>query len=239
MEDDSTAIARKTVTMQVTERLREMILSGELASGERLLQEKLALRLGVSRVPVREALKQLEAEGLISVETHKGAVVSGVTIEALNEMYELRAELEYWLIGLAIPNLTEADYAEAERILVDMRSNAVQRHWTAQNWAFHSLLYRPANRPQTLEILERLYMNTYRHFPVPMRFTIGIEAMDQEHRYLVGLCRSRKIAEAQVFLQKHIMDGARSLLERMQSPHVQVDQPNLPAPQVPVMLTDD
>lgn len=221
MKDDSSVIARKTVTMQVAERLRDMILSGELASGERLQQEKLAFRLGVSRVPVREALNQLEAEGLISVQTYKGAVVSGVTIEALNEMYELRAQLEYWLIGLAIPNLTEAHYLEAEGILAQMRSNVVQRHWTAQNWAFHSLLYGPANRPQTVEILERLYMNTYRHFPVPMRFTIGIEAMDQEHRHLVKLCRSRDIAQAQAFLKKHIMDGAKSLLDRMQAPQGQ------------------
>src|SRR5690606_33906240 len=97
----------------------------------------------------------------------------------------------------------------------------VQRHWTAQKWAFHSLLYSPANRPQTLEILERLYMNTYRHFPVPMRFTIGIEAMDREHRDLVKLCRLRKIAEAQAFLEKHIMGGAQSFLHRMQAPQLQ------------------
>lgn len=216
MTEASTQIARKTVAMQVTERLREMILSGELASGEKLRQEKLAALLGVSRVPVREALNQLEAEGLISVEMHKGAVVSGISMEALQEMYELRALLEPWLLGQAIGRLEESDFAAAERILQEMRENGTARHWSSMNWEFHSALYRPTGRNQSLEILEKLYVNTYRHFPVPVRFTIGIDAMDQEHRYLLELCRTGQVEKAQAFLKDHIMRGSVKLVERMQ-----------------------
>lgn len=216
MDDATHVIARKTVTMQVTERIRSMILSGELASGEKLKQEKLAARLGVSRVPVREALNQLEAEGLVKVEAHKGAVVSGVSIEALSEMYELRALLEPWLIGIAIPAMRPEDLAAAEEILDQMLDKSTQTHWTRMNWAFHRALYTAADRPQSLDILEKLYMNTYRHFPVPMRFTIGSEAMDAEHRHILKLCREGNIAEAQTFLKDHIMRGSVSLVERLQ-----------------------
>lgn len=222
------AITRKTLASQVTERLRAMILSGDLAMGSRLRQEQLAAVLGVSRVPVREALNQLEAEGLVSVEPNKGAVVSGISVEALSEMYELRAHIEYWLLGLAIPKLTEADFLAAERVLDDMRSESLPTHWTSQNWEFHATLYRPANRAQSLEILDKLYKNTYRHFPVPMRFTIGIEAMDAEHRRLLELSRGGNIPEAQEFLKMHIMRGANSLVERMKAAQILRSEQRIP-----------
>ena len=215
MAEPKHLIARKTVAMQVTEQVRAMILSGELASGEKLGQEKLAMHLGVSRVPVREALNQLEAEGLVKMEVHKGAVVSGVSIEALNEMYELRALLEPWLIGRAIPRMTAATFEAAEKILDEMLNQSTEVHWTQLNWAFHHALYEPAERPQSVEILERLYVNTYRHFPVPMRFTQGIEVMDGEHRHLLSLCRAGEARQAGVFLRDHIMRGSGSLVERM------------------------
>lgn len=215
MDDAKPLIARKTVAMQVFERLRAMILSGELKGGEKLRQEKLASLLGVSRVPVREAINQLEAEGLVSVETHKGAVVTAFSIEALQEMYELRGLLEPWLLGLAIPKMAQEDFDAAERLLDEMLENEAQVHWSAMNWAFHARLYAPAGRTQSLDFLEKLYVNTYRHFPVPMRFTIGMEAMDAEHRKILRLCRETKIIEAQDFLKDHILCGSVSLLDRI------------------------
>lgn len=210
-------IMRKTVANQVTEHLRSMILSGDLPIGRRLRQEQLASELNVSRVPVREALNQLEAEGLISVIANRGAIVSGISLEALKEMYELRAHIEYWLLGLAIARLTPEHFAQASRILDEMLEEKSPVHWTQQNWDFHSTLYRPAGRLQSLEILERLYTNTYRHFPVPLRFTVGIEVMDAEHRKLLELCRQGDVVEAQEFLRQHIMRGSNSLVERMRS----------------------
>ncbi|MFD1198248.1 GntR family transcriptional regulator [Brucella gallinifaecis] len=209
------AIERRTIASQVTERLRSKILSGELAIGQRLRQEQLAAELGVSRVPVREALNQLEAEGLILVEANKGAVVKGISVEALSEMYELRAHIEEWLIALAIPRASEADYESAARILDEMLSESSPVHWTSQNWKFHETLYRPSARTQSLDMLDRLYKNTYRHFPVPVRFTLGIEAMDTEHRELLALYKAKDIVAAQKYLRQHIMRGASSLVERM------------------------
>ena len=97
----TTALQRKTTTARVVALLRDQILSGALPEGLQLRQEKLAAELGVSRVPIREALHQLEAEGLVLQESHKGAVVSGLSIDDLEETYEIRARLETWLLELS------------------------------------------------------------------------------------------------------------------------------------------
>lgn len=229
MTDRVHQIHRKTVAMQVTEQLRAMILSGELASGEKLRQERLASLLGVSRVPVREALNQLEAEGLISVETHKGAVVSGLSFDELLEMYELRAVLEPWLLELAMARLTPNDLKSARAILDEMLSQKTQKqHWSGMNWTFHKTLYTPSGRKQSLELLERLYMNIYRHFQVSLRFTIGLEAMDKEHRHLLELIGNHDTEEAKAFLKDHIMRGCELLVERMQSNQTPPPEPAFP-----------
>lgn len=109
-----------------------------------------------------------------------------------------------------------ADPDAAEAILDQMLDKSTQIHWTRLNWTFHHAFYRAADRPQTLDILEKLYMNAYRHFPVPMRFTIGSEAMDAEHRRILKPCREGNAAEAQAFLKDRIMRGSVSLVERLQ-----------------------
>ncbi|WP_186399561.1 GntR family transcriptional regulator [Stappia sp. P2PMeth1] len=208
---------RKTTSAQVVDRLRERILSGDLPEGAQLRQEKLASELGVSRVPVREALHQLEAEGLVTLVTHKGAVVSGLSVDDLEETYEIRAQLEGWLLEQAMPILSERDYARAEALVAEMESDLRDESWSDLNWRFHATLYAPANRPRTLELVHKLYRNAYRHFPLPIRLTGGRERMSREHRMLVELCRKGDVAAAREHLTTHILLGARTLISRLKA----------------------
>lgn len=213
----ASALQRQTTTARVVTLLRDQILSGALPEGLQLRQEKLAAELGVSRVPVREALHQLEAEGLVKQESHKGAIVSGLSIDDLEEVYEIRARLETWLLELSMPLLTEEHYAKADAILAEMAQDRQDEHWSSLNWSFHSALYAPANRPQTLELIRKLYLNAYRHFPLPIRLTGGRDRMHREHQLLLDLCKAGDVERAKDHLEQHILMGARHLINRLKA----------------------
>lgn len=208
---------RVTTTGRVVDLLREQILSGALPESSLLRQEKLAAEFGVSRVPIREALHQLEAEGLVTMQSHKGAVVSSLSIDDLEEVYEIRARLETWLLEQSMPLLSEQHYQKAEALFAQMVEDRRDENWSNLNWDFHATLYAPANRPQTLALVRKLYLNAYRHFPLPIRLTGAREKMNREHRALLDLCRQGDVARATEHLEQHILMGARHLISRLKA----------------------
>lgn len=208
---------RVTTTGRVVDLLREQILSGALPEASLLRQEKLAAEFGVSRVPIREALHQLEAEGLVTMQSHKGAVVSSLSIDDLEEVYEIRARLETWLLEQSMPLLAEQHYRRAEALLAQMVEDRRDENWSNLNWDFHATLYAPANRPQTLALVRKLYLNAYRHFPLPIRLTGSREKMNREHQVLLDLCRQGDVARASAHLEQHILMGARHLISRLKA----------------------
>src|SRR5436309_8197608 len=134
-------IPRQTVASMTVEALRERILRGDYPEGEPLRQDALADELGVSRIPVREALRQLEAEGLVTFNPHRGAVVSSLSIDEIAELFELRAEIECDLIRRAIPNMTKEQLDRATDVLDEFEA-ALQAgeaaRWGPLNWHFHA-----------------------------------------------------------------------------------------------------
>src|SRR5438093_1254358 len=112
-----TPIPRQSLTSAVVNVLREKILRGQIKAGEQLRQHAIAAELHVSRIPVREALRQLEAEGLVTIIDHRGAVVSGLSPEEILEMFEIRMVLESYLLRLSIPRLTDEDLKRSEQTL--------------------------------------------------------------------------------------------------------------------------
>src|SRR5512143_1313775 len=146
-------IQRQTVASMTVTALRERILRGDFPDGDPLRQDALADELGVSRIPVREALRQLEAEGLVTFNPHRGAVVSSLSLGEIDELFELRAQIEGDLLRRAIPHMTAEDHARAAEIL-DAYELALHKGqvpvWGALNWQFHSTLYAPADRELTM-----------------------------------------------------------------------------------------
>lgn len=105
---------RATLQYKVTTKLREAILKGHFKMGERLIQEEWAEKLGVSRMPIREALRQLEVEGLVRIEPRRGAIVTPISKEDIEEIYQLRAMLEGKAVEMSLPHLDEEDIQELE-----------------------------------------------------------------------------------------------------------------------------
>lgn len=208
-------IQRQTLTGMTLEALRERILRGEFPEGEPLRQDAIAEELGVSRIPVREALRQLEAEGLVTFNPHRGAVVSSLSIADIEELFALRARLESQLLRRAVPLLTRADFERAEEILdeydVAFRDREVAA-WGDLNWQFHSTLYSAAKRPVTMGVVERLHLHANRYARMQLALTHGESRAQDEHRAILAAARKRTPARASSLLTAHIQGAGRSLV---------------------------
>src|ERR1043165_2671365 len=110
-------LRRQTLTTMTADAIRERILRGHYPEGQPLRQDAIGAELGVSRIPVREALRQLEVEGLVTFNPHRGAVVSSLSLKQIRELFELRADIEADLIVRAVPHMTTEDDARAEEML--------------------------------------------------------------------------------------------------------------------------
>jgi len=213
-------IQRQTLTSAVTESLRSRILSGDFADGQPLRQEALSNEYGVSRVPIREALRQLEAEGLVRIIDHKGALVTQLSLDDILELLEVRALLESELMRHSVTRLRDEDLALATQILNEfhhaLRENDV-RHWGELNARFHLALYRNANRPNTLALIEQLHNKTDRYTRMQILFTRTMEQAHQEHARLLELCRAGQADEAADFIRFHILSAGQALQDYLRA----------------------
>ncbi|MES2124699.1 MAG: GntR family transcriptional regulator [Gemmatimonadota bacterium] len=215
-------LPRSTLTDAALAALRERILAGEWVAGARLRQEALAADLGVSRIPLREALRRLEAEGLVTIEPHRGAVVAPLPTAEVAELFELRALIESDLARRAVPRLTAADdsalrtaAAEFERAV----SAGDVPAWGDANRRFHFALYRPANRPQTLETLTRLHALSDRFLRLQLTLTRGTSRAVREHRAIAAAARARDTTRTDALLRDHILGAGDTLAAALKRHH--------------------
>jgi DNA-binding GntR family transcriptional regulator len=206
----------RTLSEDVLNTLRERIISGEFASGAPLRQNPLAKELGVSPIPVREALVQLESEGLVVSKPHHGSVVASLSLDDIVEVFEIRAYLEVPLLRRAIHNITERALEEAKEVLEEFDDALLQQkvqEYGRLNWQFHSLLYRPANRPQTITLAQAYHVRADRYTRVQLRNIGGGVRSQKEHRQLLILCRERDEEGAAKMLERHILAAGRELVD--------------------------
>ncbi|HEX6966206.1 MAG TPA: GntR family transcriptional regulator [Gemmatimonadaceae bacterium] len=207
-------VARQTLAAATVEAIRDRILSGVYPEGQQLRQDALAAELGVSRIPVREALRQLEAEGLVTFSPHRGAVVSSFSVTEIEELFDIRATLETDLLRRAIPRLTDEDFLRAAEILDEYEAAFNARDvaaWGDLNWQLHSTLYAAANRPMTMGVIENLHHHTNRYARMQLALTHGESRAREEHRAIVTAARRRNVERACALLEAHILGAGRSL----------------------------
>lgn len=210
-------IVYKTRTQLVVETLREKILSGEITAGQPLRQAALAAELNVSRIPVREALLQLEAEGLVAFEPHKGATATELNVDQVDELFELRAMLEADLLASSIPNLTAETLDQAQQLLERLakalgKENAANT-WSELNSDYHNCLYAGAKRPQTQDLVNTLNKNADRYIRMHLLWAGGISKAESEHTELLTLCRAGNVEKAVAVLKQHILGSRDEIKE--------------------------
>lgn len=217
-------LRRQTLTTMTADAIRERILRGHYPEGQPLRQDAIGAELGVSRIPVREALRQLEVEGLVTFNPHRGAVVSTLSLKQIRELFELRADIEGDLILRAIPNMTPEDDARADEILdayeVALHGGQVAV-WGALNWQFHSTLYAPADRGLTMSIVDKLHQHSDRYLRMQLALTHGESRARHEHRAIAAAVKKRDGAKAARLLRDHILGAGRVLVSFLEKERAQ------------------
>lgn len=205
----------------IEESLREAILDGRLPCGTALRQQELADLFGVSRMPVREALRQLEAQSLLNVVQHKGAVVAPLITNNAVETYALRSVLEAFALRLSIPLLDDSDLALAAQYIEQLETETDHAEIGKLNRLFHMSLYHKAPNSKLLDLIER-ELNEEERF---LRFhlsSMGLGKLNQnDHRALLDAARAKDIDKAIVLLELHLEKASvtmRRYLEQSSNP---------------------
>ncbi|MBW4688786.1 MAG: GntR family transcriptional regulator [Komarekiella atlantica HA4396-MV6] len=200
----------------IADALREAILQGIFQEGQSLRQDEIATQFGVSRIPVREALKQLEAEGLVTLHLNRGAMVSVLTAAEAQEICEIRSALEVKAIQIAIPKLGEANIEKAA-VILEATDQATDAGVLAKlNWEFHATLYTAAERPRLLMMIKNLHVNCDRYVRVQMTQMDYHERSQKEHYQLLDACRQRDPKAAVRLLKRHIDTAGEQLVVYLQ-----------------------
>jgi DNA-binding GntR family transcriptional regulator len=196
----------------VTDALRERILDGTLGIGVQLRQEDLARRFGVSRIPVREALKRLQAEGLVEHFPNRGSVVATCSVEDLLETLDIRIALEKRALELAIPNMTAKDFKAAREVIAQYDRSMSPRRWTELNLQFHLTLYRPCRRMRLVKMIEDLVRSVSMHLRTHVSHTVGRGDPQAEHKQILKACMDADADLALRLLERHIEHTKSALI---------------------------
>jgi DNA-binding GntR family transcriptional regulator len=201
----------RTATEFVEATLKAAILDGRLAGGLPLRQEEVAAVFGVSRMPVREAMRRLEAQALLDFVPHKGAVVTEISAEDAADNYAIRRALEPAALTLSIPNLTADDFARAADLIAEMDAETDESRVGELNRRFHMALYARAGRAKLLALAEQQLAVADRY----LRFHLaakGREHLSQdEHRALLAAAERRDTDAAVAVLLGHVDTAAATI----------------------------
>ncbi|SMH48122.1 GntR family transcriptional regulator [Azospirillum agricola] len=201
----------RTATEFVEAAMREGILTGALPAGAPLRQEELAAAFGVSRMPVREALRQLEARALVEFHPHRGAVVAEISAADSADISAIRAALEPAALRLSLPRLTAGDFTLAEELIGEMDAETDPGRMGELNRRFHMTLYARAGRPRLLALAEQHLAAADRY----LRFqfaALGYHPRSQdEHRALLAACRAGNADAACAAVVNHILAAEKLL----------------------------
>ncbi|WP_286797984.1 GntR family transcriptional regulator [Pandoraea sp. 64-18] len=208
---------RLTAYQYAIETLRAEILQGKLKAGDRLRQDDLARRLEMSTTPVREALRTLVSEGLVFFDVHRGAVVRGLTIDDVNELYRLRKTLEPMMVEQAMATLREGDIANAQALHTEMLATSDVATWTELNQAFHAALWASQDNSRLAHLIKTLRdaSGPYIALSLHMR-PAHVDVSNGEHQTMLDEYRARDVDAARRHMQAHLDATLRIIVEAIE-----------------------
>jgi DNA-binding GntR family transcriptional regulator len=194
------------VASYVLEAIREGILEGRLPVGSRLNQEALAEELGASIIPVRESLRRLEAEGLVTITPRRGAYVAELSPSGLAEIYLMREALEELAVRLAVAKLEPERLDQLGRLNAELRTvpDDTGGRWEALNRRWHDTLYAGAQAPLLLELIGLLWDRSTLSRRVKMRDTALLAVAVEDHDRILEACRAGDAETAAAEMRRHI-----------------------------------
>jgi len=197
----------------VFETLREAIISGVLKPGERLMEVQLAEEMGVSRTPVREAIRKLELENFVVMVPRKGAYVADLSTKDIVDVFEIRAALEALAAGLAAERITDEELEELQQILVQSTKSQSLEEIIAIDTKFHDALYRASRNERLVQIISNLREQIQRFRSTTLASPGRLKDTLEEHKKIVDAVSERNVQLAQQLAVEHIDNAENSMLE--------------------------
>lgn len=192
-----------TIASRISRILADRIVTGQLAPGMKLRQDHFAEEFGASHVPVREAFRRLEAQGLVVSEPRRGVRVASFDLKEVREVAEMRAALEGLALRHAAPHLTPAILDEAEQATVAGDNSRDVRSWEDANRRFHRLILTPCGMPRLLAAIDDLHAASARFLFATWRSEWEVRT-DHDHRAILAFLRQGKIDNAVAVLERHV-----------------------------------
>jgi len=208
----------KPLREMVYETLREAIILGRLKPGERLMEMQLADEIGVSRTPVREAIRKLELEGFLVMIPRKGAYVSGISVKDIVDVFEVRAALESLAAGLAAERITNDELEELERSLIlssELNDKDDLDAIVETDITFHGIIYKACRNERLLSIITHLMEQIHRFRTTSLSQPGRSKQAVAEHRAVVEAISDRNVEAAQDLAREHIENAEQSLLNAL------------------------
>ena len=197
--------------------IRDRILSGDYHEGEELRENAIATDLGVSRTPVREALRQLELEGLVSIIPNKGASVTGITTKDIHDIYMIRSYLEGLCAKWACENITNGQIEELEEILYLSDFHARRshiEHMVDLDNKFHDLIYKASGSKILNHVLSDFHQYVERVRKITLSRPYRAEKSRDEHAAIVEAIKNRDGQMAEILANEHMMNSIQNLTEQ-------------------------
>jgi DNA-binding GntR family transcriptional regulator len=210
----------------VFEAMREAIVSGRLVPGERLVEIKLALEMGVSRTPVREAIRKLELEGFVIMMQRKGAYVAGLSPREIRDVFEIRSTLESLAARLAAERISEPQLDNLKKLLADIESKIGIQDLEAVvklDIAFHDTLFRASGNARLVSLLSNLREQIHRYRSMSLSYPGRMMIALNEHRAIVKAIVIRDAHAAAEAANMHIESAEASLIEVMREVHMSIN----------------
>lgn len=204
----------------VCETLRDAVRRGVLQPGERLMEIQLAEELGVSRTPVREAIRKLEMEGYVIMMPRRGTYVADLSIRDVNEVFEIRTSLESLASGLASERITEDELEKLQRLLVEIGAhikNGDMESIVRTDTEFHDLLYQASRNKRLVGIISNLREQLTRFRTASMSYPGRLKATLEEHRNIVEAIAQGDEKAARKAAEHHMEKSEQTLLASIQA----------------------
>ena len=200
----------------VFENLRSAILEGKLKSGQRLMEVQLAEQLGVSRTPVREAIRKLELEGLVVMLPRKGAYVANISVKDLMDVLEIRASLEGLGVSLAAERRDDEDIKKLEEIEIEFEEAVKTQNiemLLKKDIEFHECIFKSANNKKLAKMINSLWEQVQRFRITYVSDLNASLSLIDEHQAILGAIREANVLEAKNFAIEHIEKAEQFMLE--------------------------
>lgn len=193
--------------------IREQIMAGEFAGGEKLNPARIAVLLDISRMPVREALVQLDAEGLVTIRPNRGAIVTSLTPDDVEELFEMRAVLEALAVRLALPRLKPESFLELEMLMQRMRhARQNRRLWIQRHDEFHDYLCRQSGRTRLAGEIQRIRNAVQPYLLLYIDIYHSTEMEGAEHEALLDAARTGNGLLVERVVRDHVLTAARGVI---------------------------